>query len=60
MRYKVAPVSGFFLEANNVLGQPVYQTQIQDIFELSNARSLRGRSGGVISPVRLIPTPAPP
>jgi hypothetical protein len=37
LRYKVAPVSGFFLQQDNVVGQSVYQEQVQSIFALSNA-----------------------
>ena len=37
LRYKVVPVSGFFIEHHNALGQNVFEHQIQILFELSNA-----------------------
>eukprot|EP00301_Raphidiophrys_heterophryoidea_P004999 c12133_g1_i2.p1 GENE.c12133_g1_i2~~c12133_g1_i2.p1 ORF type:complete len:432 (-),score=73.43 c12133_g1_i2:115-1410(-) len=37
--FKSTPVSGFFLLHNNVLDVPVYPSQMQQIFELSNATS---------------------
>lgn len=37
LKYKVAPVSGFFLLHDNVLGQPVHQRRMQNIFNLSHA-----------------------
>ena len=33
--FKAVPISGFFLEHSTVMGVPVYQTQMQSIFEVS-------------------------
>ena len=33
----MAPVSGFFLQHDNVEGKPVYPSQINSIFDLSNS-----------------------
>jgi hypothetical protein len=38
-KYKSAPISGFFLDHNNVLGNPVYETMMKYLFEASNAVS---------------------
>ena len=40
-KFRVAPASGFFLLHDNVANAPVYQTQMRNIFALSNS------SGGV-------------
>lgn len=37
VRYKVAPISGFFLLQNNIAGIPVYPTEMQSIFNLANS-----------------------
>ena len=36
-KYKSAPISGFFLDHVNVLGQPVYETMMRNLFHESNA-----------------------
>ena len=36
-RYAAAPISGFFLDHLTADGQPVYETQMKEIFRLSNA-----------------------
>lgn len=41
VEYSAAPLSGFFLDANNILGEPVYASMIRDVFLMQNA------SGGV-------------
>jgi len=40
-KYRVAPVSGFFLKHTTVEGKPVYEDQMKTIFQLANS------SGGV-------------
>ena len=37
VRYKVVPVSGFFIEHDNVNGESVYQDQMRSLFEMSGA-----------------------
>ena len=36
-KYRSAPISGFFLDHDNVLGVPVYETMLKNLFEESNA-----------------------
>eukprot|EP00041_Stephanoeca_diplocostata_P023702 m.587946 g.587946 ORF g.587946 m.587946 type:complete len:321 (+) comp22359_c1_seq8:213-1175(+) len=36
-KFRTAPCSGFFLYHDNVVGVPVYQEQMKNIFELSNS-----------------------
>ena len=38
-KYRVAPMSGFFLEHSNYDGNPVYPDMMKSIFEFTNARS---------------------
>ena len=40
-KFKTIGMSGFFLLHDNVLGDPIYQTQMKNVFEISNS------SGGV-------------
>ena len=46
VKYKAAPVSGFFLQHANVLGQPVYADQMRAAYQTHNA------SGGIDSGCR--------
>lgn len=37
VKYRAAPISGFFLDHPNVVGTPVYETMIRNLFTISNA-----------------------
>lgn len=37
VRYKSAPVSGFFLDTSNAAGEPVYGTQMRYVFDMQHA-----------------------
>jgi len=36
-RYKIAPMSGMFLDHDNVLGEPVYDQQMKSVFAMQNS-----------------------
>mmetsp|Transcript_87162 Transcript_87162/g.260009 ORF Transcript_87162/g.260009 Transcript_87162/m.260009 type:complete len:485 (+) Transcript_87162:68-1522(+) len=42
-KYATAPTSGFFLKHDNVLGEPIYPAQMQQLFTLSNWTMLSPR-----------------